>query len=91
MRTAARVDANQAQIVRALRQCGATVQPLHTVGHGCVDILCMFRGQLYALEIKAEHGALTPDERRWHEQWQCPYVHVVRSVDEALRAIGAVD
>ena len=91
MRTAARVDANQAQIVQALRHVGATVQPLHQVGHGCADILVLFRGQLFALEIKMERGALTDDERRWHEQWQSPFVHVVHSVDEALRVLGAID
>jgi hypothetical protein len=31
--------------------------------------------------------ALTPDEERWEELWQGQYV-VVRSVDEALAAIG---
>ena len=33
MRRAAKVDANQAFIVAALRDIGATVQPLHMVGH----------------------------------------------------------
>jgi hypothetical protein len=37
MRTASRVDANQPEIVAALRKCGATVQHLHQVGHGARD------------------------------------------------------
>jgi len=91
MRTAARVDANQADIVDTLRRVGARVQPLHQVGHGCADILVLFRGELYAIEIKTEHGTLTTDEERWHQQWQCPYVGVVTSADEALRLVGAID
>ena len=32
MRRAAKVDANQPEIVQALRKAGCFVQPLHTVG-----------------------------------------------------------
>ena len=39
MRRAARTDANQAEIVAALRGVGASVQPLHAVGQGCPDLL----------------------------------------------------
>lgn len=36
-RRKARVDANQSEVVAALRAVGATVQHLHMVGGGCPD------------------------------------------------------
>lgn len=87
MRRAARTDANQTEIVAALRQVGATVQLLHTVGHGCPDLLVGFRGQNYLFEIKTAKGKMTGDEPEWHLAWR-GNVHIVRSVDAALAAIG---
>lgn len=84
----ARADANQPEIVRALRATGARVQHLHTVGKGCPDILVGFRGVNYLLEIKSAGGELTPDEAGWHGTW-AGQVAIVHSIDEALRAIGA--
>jgi hypothetical protein len=87
-RRAARVDANQAEIIAALRQVGATVHPLHTVGAGCPDILIGYQGRNLLAEIK--DGSLAPSDRRlttvqvfWHETWR-GQVAVVTSVDEAL-------
>jgi hypothetical protein len=85
---AARIDANQPEIVAALRAVGAKVQCLQAVGQGFPDILALFCGEIYLLEIKAPGGKLTADERRWHDAWGC--AAVVRSVDEALAAIGAI-
>jgi hypothetical protein len=94
MNYARRVDDNQALIVQALRQVGARVQPLHTVGHGCPDLLVGFRGVNILLEVKdgqkpASARVLTSDERAWHDQWR-GQVAVVSSIDEALAAVGAV-
>lgn len=92
---AKRVDANQSQIVYVLRAVGATVQTLHEVGHGCPDLLVSYRGINYLLECKDGSKApsaqkLTPDEVKWHENWR-GQVAVVRSPDEALAAIGALE
>lgn len=87
--TAKRVDSNQAEIVAALRAVGAAVQSLASIGHGCPDVLCFFRRQLFLLEVKSPRGRLTAEEAAWHEAWPGA-VYVVRSVDEALDAIGAV-
>lgn len=86
---AARADANQREIVEALRGVGATVQHLHTVGRGCPDLVVGFRGRNYLLELKSKRGRLTDAGRAWHERWRGQVV-VVRGVDEALRAIGAI-
>lgn len=95
MRHAARIDDNQPLIVEALRRAGARVQPLHTVGKGCPDLLVGFRGRNLLLEIKdgaksASRRELTRDERAWHDQW-AGQVAVVASIAEALAAIGASD
>jgi len=89
MRQAARVDANQAEIVAALRQVGASVQPLHMVGRGCPDIVVGFRRANVFMEIKSPCGKLTQDEREWIRAWRGEVV-IVRSPEDALRAIGAI-
>lgn len=93
MRTAAKVDANQPEIVAALRRVGATVQPLHAVGRGCPDLCVGWRGATFLLEVK--DGAKAPSKRKltddqvdWHDGWK-GQVAVVCSVEEALAAIGA--
>ena len=94
MRRAAKVDANQPAIVEALRQVGATVEPIHTLGRGVPDLLVGFRGANYVLEAKdgsqpPSRRCLTPDEEKWHAKWRGQKA-VVNSVDEALEAIGAL-
>jgi len=94
MRRAARVDANQSEIVAALRAVGVSVQPLHTVGKGCPDLLCGVRGTNLLLEIKDGNKPpsarkLTSDEAAWHESWR-GQVAIVESVDEAIAAAQAV-
>jgi hypothetical protein len=85
---ARRVDANQKPIVAALRQIGATVQPLFRLGCGVPDLLCAFRGQMFLLEVKDGNGELTEDERAWISSWPYP-VYIVRSVDEAIAVLTA--
>jgi hypothetical protein len=75
--------------VAALRKAGATVQHLHEVGFGCPDILVGFRGVSYVLEIKAKRGKLNEREKIWHQWWR-GQVAVVRTIDEALKVIGAI-
>jgi hypothetical protein len=93
-RRAAKVDRNQSEIVAALRDAGASVQPLHTVGQGVPDLLVGHRGVNYLLEVK--DGLLPPSERRlsdaqekWHPAWRGA-ASVVTSIDDALRAIGVM-
>jgi DnaJ-domain-containing protein 1 len=94
MRRAAKVDANQDQVVSALRAAGATVQSLAAIGKGAPDLLVSFRDAMYLLEVKdgskpPSARALTEDQVRWHAAWGCP-VHVVKSAAEALLVIGAI-
>jgi len=88
MRRAARVDANQADIVHVLRRAGATVQLIHVIGDGCPDLLVGWRGRNLLLEVKdgsrpPSERCLTPDEERWHALWR-GQVAVVTCEREAL-------
>ncbi|GAG20217.1 unnamed protein product, partial [marine sediment metagenome] len=64
------------------------VEHLHMIGRGCPDILVGRGGYNYLLEIKSEKGALTPAEAEWHGLWR-GQVAIVRTIDEALDAVGA--
>lgn len=89
MRRRAKVDTNHAEIVRALRDVGASVQSLASVGKGCPDLLVGFRMRWYLLECKSPGGTLTPDEFGFIQAARAE-VHVVDSVERALEAIGAI-
>ena len=91
MRKFGRVDANQSDIVAALRAIGVSVQPIHQIGDGCPDLLCGFRRKNYVLEVKdgakpQSAQALTEDEANWHIGWEGD-VHIVRSVEEAIAVV----
>ena len=89
MRRAAKVDANQTEIVDALRRVGASVQPLHMVGQGCPDLLVGYFDRNFLLECKVGKGKLTDDQKTWHGDWR-GQAFIVRSPEEALAVIGAV-
>lgn len=91
MRKAARVDANQEQVVSALRGLGATVQSLAATGKGVPDLLVGYRSKNYLLEVKdgrkpPSERKLTPDQEIWHEAWKGT-VHVVNTPTEAVKVI----
>lgn len=97
MRFRARTDANQKAIIKALRDAGASVQPLHTIGAGCPDLLVGVRGVTHLLEVKnpkalSGQGRVmreTKDRQQaWHESWRgVPPVRVF-TIEEALKAVG---
>lgn len=89
---AAKVDANQAEIVRVLRDCGVSVQSLHDVGKGVPDLLCGYRGQNFLLEIKdgskvPSARLLTPQQQDWHEAWRGQKA-IAETPEQALRVLG---
>jgi hypothetical protein len=91
MRYAARIDANQTQIVSALRAVGATVQLLSAVGQGCPDLLVGYRGKNILMEIKdgrkpPSERKLTEDQIVWHTSWK-GVVFLVTSVHDAIDAL----
>jgi Holliday junction resolvase len=87
MRKKTRVDLNHKEIVAALRDVGASVYSLSTVGGGVPDLLVGFRGVNYLIEIKSKYGTFTPDQTEFYALYRGAFV-VVRSVSEAYAAIG---
>jgi hypothetical protein len=91
VRRAAKVDANQAAIVEALRACGASVQSLAAVGKGVPDLLVGLRTRNYLIEVKdgskpPSARKLTPDQVQWHTKW-AGQVLTVTSPDDALKQL----
>ena len=81
-------DSNQKEIVRALKEIGCSVTDLSMVGSGCPD-LCVGRNrQTFLLEIKTATGKVKPNQVNFATEWKGHPVVVVRSVNEALKAVG---
>lgn len=92
---AAKIDANQNEIVKALRQIGCSVQSLASVGKGVPDLLVGFRGVNFLIEIKdgskpKSAQKLTPDQIEWHDKWQGK-VFVINSVEQAIDLISKLN
>lgn len=92
IRTAAKKDANHAEIVRKLRQIGAYVLDISQLKN-CCDVIVGYRGRWVALEIKdgakpASATQLTPGEHKFllEAGIKAP-VRVVYSFQEALSFI----
>jgi len=88
-----RADANQAQIVKKLRDMGATVVILSQVGGGCPDLLCGFQGRNYVFEVKTPQAArkknpfgksvLSDRQVKWFLLWK-GHANIIRSFEEAV-------
>jgi len=83
---ASKVDRCQPEIVKALRDFGATVIVLSTVGKGCPDLLVGYAGVNHLLEVKMPKGKLTPDQCMLHGSWG-GRIRIVHSPKEAIEAI----
>ena len=83
----AKRDLNEAQIVRALRDIGATVH--HISAPGLPDLMVGFRGNTYLMEVKGRKSKLTKPEQVFFDEWRGHAV-IVRSVEDALSELGVV-
>lgn len=91
MRRAAKVDANQGEIVKALRAIGCTVAITSAVGHGFPDLIVARNRRNWLIEVKdgrlpPSARELTEDQRIFHAEW-AGQVDVVKSVDEAVALV----
>jgi len=90
-RYAARRDDHEPLIIKALEDCGCSVEKLSQ--RGVPDLLVGVATQHgrrnLLIEIKRPRGRLTADQVEWRARWRGQYV-VVRTVDEALRAVGVI-
>jgi len=90
-RKAARVDANQADIIKAARRLGATVTDTSRVGQGFPDIVVGIFGINLLIEIKdgdkpPSKRKLTDDQVVWHKAWNGSS-YVINSADEMIALI----
>lgn len=89
---ARRIDANQQEIVKAIRQTGASVLILSNVGKGCPDLLVGLQNHNYLFEIK--DGKKPPSQRKLTELEEVFFnlwrgqVSVINSLEEALQFIN---
>ncbi|RLI49791.1 hypothetical protein DRO61_04650 [Candidatus Bathyarchaeota archaeon] len=92
-RQAARIDANEKEIVKALRKI-----PNVTVQQGHDDLLCGYKGVTYWFEIKDpdkvfnkdggfKKGAIKPSQEKLLENWTGHY-QIVWELDQILKAMG---
>ena len=90
MRVFARTDSNQKEIVDGLRAIGATVHVTAQIGNGFPDFVCGYHGNIYLMEIKTEKGKLTKHEQEFFDNWTGGHLYVVRTLDDALKIVGAI-
>ena len=96
-RRAAKVDANPAEIVRALRAAGCGELDTSAIGKGVPDLLVhppTFPACRMPVFMEVKDGAkppsarkLTPAQVKFHAEWK-GWIFIVTNVDEALQAVG---
>ena len=88
-----RADINQAEIVKRLRQAGASVVILSSLGSGIPDLLIGWHGRNYLAEVKNLEGRgtkLTPDEMLFFNQWQ-GQVELITCFSDALSLLESIE
>jgi len=87
MRRAGRRDANEQDIIKAMRAEGAYVKQIND--EGLFDLLVSYRGETLLVEVK--DGAkppsarrLTEAEQKFHDEWPGSDLYIVNSVEEAI-------
>lgn len=86
---AAKRDLIERPIIDALTGVGAIVTQLSQAG--VLDLLVGYRSVFSVLEVKDKGGKTTPAQDVFIERYAGYPVHVVYTVEEALRAIGAIE
>jgi hypothetical protein len=88
---ACRIDANQNEIVSALRKAGASVLITSQLKN-CFDCLVGYNGVNYIVEIK--DGSLTPSKRKLTEgeqkfadNWKGGKYYIIESIEDAIKMI----
>jgi len=76
-----RVDANQAQIIKAFCERGAIVDITAKVGNGFPDIVVNYAGLFAVVEVKTKTGKLREVQEKWHNTHH-GLRFVVRGVDD---------
>lgn len=92
MRRAARRDAGEQDIIKAMREAGAFVKAIND--EGTFDLLVGYTGtsgRFYTLLLEVKDGTkppsarrLTEAEQKFHDEWPGSNLYIVNSVEEAL-------
>jgi len=89
MRRAAKIDANQPDVVKRYRQWGASVAPAHSMGHGFPDLVVGLCGHTVLVEVKdgslsPSRRKLTPEQELFHRGWLGD-LRIVETLDDVDR------
>ena len=92
---AKRVDANQPEIVAALRAIGCSVSDTSGAGEGFTDIVVGYRGINYLIEIKdgskpPSKRILTKPQQDFHRDWR-GQVAIAKNPEEAIKIVTTED
>lgn len=93
MRKAARVDDNQKEIVKQLRQIpNLSIAITSQLGKGFPDFIIGYKSLNYMIELKdgskvESKRKLTPDEVIFHESWK-GQINVCNNIEEIFKLIG---
>jgi Holliday junction resolvase len=88
MAYAKKVDKNQVDVVKTLRDYGAQVFHLHTQGGGIPDLMVCYNEHTILMEVKdGEDKKLTPQQITLFANWQGGPLHRVNSVQEAVEVL----
>lgn len=82
MRHAAKTDANQAEILKALRSIGVAAEYIKLP----LDLLICHQGSTALMEVKMPGEQLNKNQVEFIARWP-GVVHVVRSAEEAVKAV----
>ena len=101
MRKRGRTDANQSEVVRQLRQMGASVAIISSVGGGVPDLIVGVAGRNYLVELKdpakpPSERLLTREENAFREGWAGQWMlgftaeHIMQEIRKLDRQIVCV-
>jgi|TARA_R110000772_G_scaffold145742_2_gene255820 hypothetical protein len=91
MSFAKKVDKNQNEVVKTLRDYGADVHLLHMVGAGIPDLLVAYEGQTILMEVKdGADKKFTPDQIKFIAGWKGGHLYRVNSSEEALDVLKSL-
>jgi Holliday junction resolvase len=95
MRRANRIDANQNEIVDALRAVGAVVRII-SQGEGIPDLLVGYNGFTILMEVKdgdkpPSQRKLTEAEQKFFDDWEGGLLVIVNNVREAVDMLKLCD
>ena len=83
-----KVDKNQKDVVKALRDYGADVFLLHTVGGGIPDLLVCYNDETILMEVKdGADKKLTPQQITLFANWKGGPLHRVNSVQDSIEVL----